>query len=337
MPILAIIVPVYNVERYLHECIDRIIEQTFTDFELLLVDDGSTDKSGFICDQYANRDSRIRVFHKTNGGVSSARNMALDNLGNAGFKWLTFIDADDFISVDFIEKLLKPTFENGDLDFVHGGCTNYWDKESRYSVEQYYAPITSRDKRKLLEGIRGLLHAKLFSAGLVEAVGLRFDEKVRIAEDLIFSIEYIRYVNKYAFCEERGYFYRRHASSTTQSVKCDYDSALACFKHFYKAVKDYKTEYSITDSKVRDEQLARYIMETVFALYRNAYPRRERLYRLRVDFCDQELLLLKKGIPNKSKNALAKILMTKKYILFDTLVAFLFASKSKMQQVCQKS
>ena len=83
-PILAIIVPVYNVERFLRDCIESILCQTFSDYDLLLVDDGSTDHSGQICDEYASRDSRIRVFHKMNGGVSSARNMALDNLAGGG-------------------------------------------------------------------------------------------------------------------------------------------------------------------------------------------------------------------------------------------------------------
>lgn len=78
-PKISVIVPVYNAEKYLHRCIDSILAQTFADFELLLIDDGSTDKSGEICDEYADKDARIRVFHKANGGVSSARNVGLDN------------------------------------------------------------------------------------------------------------------------------------------------------------------------------------------------------------------------------------------------------------------
>ena len=96
-PKLSVIVPVYKVEKYLVRCIDSILAQTFVDFELLLIDDGSPDKSGDICDEYACKDTRIRVFHKENGGVSSARNLGLENVrGNI----LTFIDADDWIDVD---------------------------------------------------------------------------------------------------------------------------------------------------------------------------------------------------------------------------------------------
>ena len=92
MPILSIIIPVYNVEKYFRRCLDSVMSQSFRDYELLLVDDGSSDSSGAICDEYAVRDERIRVFHKTNGGVSSARNVGLEH---AKGEWIYFVDADD--------------------------------------------------------------------------------------------------------------------------------------------------------------------------------------------------------------------------------------------------
>ena len=99
-PKISIIVPVYNVEQYLPRCIDSILNQSFADFELLLIDDGSKDKSGTICDEYAAKDSRIRLFHKENGGVSSARNVGLDN---ARGEWLAFIDGDDEITEGYFD------------------------------------------------------------------------------------------------------------------------------------------------------------------------------------------------------------------------------------------
>mgnify|MGYP003408173130 CR=1 FL=1 len=95
MPKISIIVPVYNTERYLSKCIDSILSQSFTVFELLLINDGSKDNSGTICDQYAVNDSRVRVFHKENGGVSSARNLGLEN---ARGEWVTFVDSGDWIA-----------------------------------------------------------------------------------------------------------------------------------------------------------------------------------------------------------------------------------------------
>lgn len=327
-PSLSIIVPVYNVEKYLPKCIDGILAQTFTDFELLLVDDGSTDSSGRICDAYAATDSRIRVTHKSNGGVSSARNVALENV-TGGVKWITFIDSDDFVANDYIQNLLKQTKEDSELDFVQGGCTNYRDSSSTYDIEQEYESVISNDKADLLERMRGLLHSKLFLAALIEKIGLRFDERIRIAEDMIFTIEYIRHVNKYAFCSERGYYYRRHSSSATQSQKREYAEMLVGFRLFYKVVTDYKNAHSIRRSEVRDKQLSRYVLNTMFALYRNAYSRKERLNRLRTDFTRQDLSLLKHGNPNKVSNILAKLLRYRQYILFDLIVWGLFTIRKR--------
>lgn len=93
-PLISIIVPVYNAEKTLNRCVDSILLQPFTDWELLLIDDGSKDSSGDICDEYARKDPRIKVFHKENGGVSSARNVGLDN---AKGEWITFVNSDDWI------------------------------------------------------------------------------------------------------------------------------------------------------------------------------------------------------------------------------------------------
>jgi len=114
MPKISIIIPVYNSSKYISKCIESILNQTEADFEVLLIDDGSLDGSGNICDRYAVIDSRIRVFHKQNGGVSSARNLGLDNaLGEMIF----FIDSDDTVDKDYLEKLMIKS----DEDYVISG------------------------------------------------------------------------------------------------------------------------------------------------------------------------------------------------------------------------
>lgn len=123
-PKISVIVPVYNVEKYLRRCIDSILAQTFTDFELLLIDDGSKDSSGEICDEYARNDERVRVFHKENGGVSSARNLGLDN---AKGEWVSFVDADDIIYSNNLDILFEVARNNPTINFVIG---NYFYKTS---------------------------------------------------------------------------------------------------------------------------------------------------------------------------------------------------------------
>lgn len=106
MKLLSVIVPVYNVQKYINRCVDSILAQTFTDFELILVDDGSPDKCGQICDEYAEKDDRVCVIHKENGGLSDARNTGIDwAFENSDSKWITFVDSDDWIHPKYLEAL----------------------------------------------------------------------------------------------------------------------------------------------------------------------------------------------------------------------------------------
>lgn len=114
MPKISVIVPVYNVEPYLHRCVDSILNQTFSDFDLILVDDGSPDNCGVICDDYAQKDCRVHVIHQKNGGLSAARNAGIDwAFSNSDSEWLTFIDSDDWIHRDFMWQMLASAEKHG--------------------------------------------------------------------------------------------------------------------------------------------------------------------------------------------------------------------------------
>lgn len=115
---ISIVVPVYNVEKYLKKCLDSVISSSYKDWECILVDDGSKDNSGLICDEYVKKDSRFRVIHKQNGGLSSARNAGMEV---AKGKWLMFIDSDDFISPHRIQSLFQCSVEHPDADMIMGG------------------------------------------------------------------------------------------------------------------------------------------------------------------------------------------------------------------------
>ncbi len=187
-PKISIIVPVYNVEQYLPRCMDSILAQTFTDFEVLLVDDGSKDRSGAICDEYAAKDARIRVFHKPNGGVSSARNVGLDE---AKGEWVNFVDADDIVSDDCLEKLLAPADDEVDIvigDFQPFGIT--FEKKAlenrRYSNSLWGACLAERMKTMPF----GVPWGKLFRNGIIRTNGIRFDENIHFNEDSLFNQTY---------------------------------------------------------------------------------------------------------------------------------------------------
>lgn len=148
MPQISVIVPVYKVEPYLHRCVDSILAQTFTDFELILVDDGSPDNCGAICDEYAQKDSRVHVIHQENGGLSAARNAGIDWVfENSDSEWLTFVDSDDWIHPRMLEQLyhavLEYNVEVSICGYEETGEDNRWTNAvaaqvKLWPVEQFY-------------------------------------------------------------------------------------------------------------------------------------------------------------------------------------------------------
>ena len=141
MVAISIIVPVYNVEKLLSKCVDSILNQNFKDFELLLIDDGSKDKSGLICEEYAKKDSRISVYHKTNGGLSSARNYGIEHaLG----EFITFIDSDDYVDKSMLEILYNNMIEN-DVDLSITGVRDIYDGKTSIDVDREKLLLNSEE------------------------------------------------------------------------------------------------------------------------------------------------------------------------------------------------
>ena len=189
---ISIIVPVYNTAKYLERCVDSIVAQTYTEWELLLIDDGSTDDSAAICNEYAAKDERIRVFHKENGGVSSARNLGLDN---AQGEWITFVDSDDYIE----ENFLKSFEGNLDADLVVGNST--WLDNGGAEINSYNISLIGMSREKLISrylysGMFNMSWGKLYKASLIRRYGIRFNEIMRFAEDLCFVYQFLSYSKK---------------------------------------------------------------------------------------------------------------------------------------------
>lgn len=204
-PKISIIVPVFNVENYLHRCIDSILIQTFKDFELLLIDDGSTDKSGKICDEYAFKDNRVKVFHKRNGGVSSARNVGLNN---AVGKWVTFCDSDDYVYENFLCDFLSQPhtvdlLSQGYLERRNDVLTEKYEKDGIYVGARLNRFILDMYKSTQL----GFLWCKAFKLDIIKSHNLLFNESIRHMEDLDYIIRYCYYVNKVSNSSKCNYVY----------------------------------------------------------------------------------------------------------------------------------
>lgn len=224
--LISIIVPIYNTEKYLHECLDSIINQTYANFEVLLVNDGSTDSSGIICQEYVERDSRFRYFEKDNGGVASARNLGLEHSEGT---YITFIDSDDWVEQNYLDVLYTALKEN-DTDvaistykrFAQDGVF-YLRSYSREDDEFLNLGTRSRDSfLEILPRLGELDHSfysissKLIKRKIIG--NLLFDEQVSYAEDLNFFFHLYLGVESVVYVRDYTYIYRTHDASTSQNV-----------------------------------------------------------------------------------------------------------------------
>lgn len=219
--LVSVIVPVYNVERYLKKCIESIINQTYKNLEIFLVDDGSTDNSGKICDEYAKKDNRINVIHKENKGVSSARNAGINE---AKGEWIAFIDADDWIEENYIEELLKNTSK--EIDIVQ--CGYYRVVANNKESINCDGNDEVRNKEEFLIGCLnpqmayGLCHTKIIRKSKIKDI--RFDEEIVVCEDALFNIELSENVNRVKIIKIPLYNYHIHQDSVVRKYDVNYSS-----------------------------------------------------------------------------------------------------------------
>lgn len=210
-PLISIIVPIYNVEDCVKECVDSILAQSYKNIEVILVDDGSQDKSGAICDEYAKKDKRVKVIHKKNGGVSSARNAGLETMEG---EYISFVDGDDVLKVDCIKKLYEDILRTG-ADVSICGFTRFnEDGETTCSEEDFTGIKTSHEAMSLL--LKNKFYpspwGKLYKRGVFN--GLRYDKQCTYGEDLdviarALSEELKIYFNQ----ENKDYLYRTRSDS----------------------------------------------------------------------------------------------------------------------------
>ncbi len=247
-PIVSIIVPIYNAEAYIHRCVDSILTQEYKDFELLLIDDGSTDSSGAICDQYAQQDSRVCVVHKKNSGVSDTRNLAL---GIARGIYLQFLDSDDWITPDATKLLMRATQEH-DCDLVIADFYRVvGDRVARKGdIEENRVLTREEFAEHMMENpadfYYGVLWNKLYRREIVEKFQLRMDSRISWCEDFMFNLEYIMHAERFYALQAPIYYYlKRKGSLVSQgtSISKAIKMKLMVFEYynnFFKNVYDEK-------------------------------------------------------------------------------------------------
>lgn len=215
-PTVTIIIPVYNVEKYLRECIQSVLVQTLSDFELLLINDGSTDNSGKICNEYALQDVRIQVFHKKNEGVSSARNYGLDY---AKGKWVAFIDSDDWVEATYLEHLLQG---NDAVEYRVAGFVDYTRKAKKNNVlneELFSGEHIQKYYKKYIDTFTVFaVWGKLYVLNIINTHAIRFDTRLSYGEDNVFNFMYIKHINTIGVYNYVEYHYRYVGNSLANSA-----------------------------------------------------------------------------------------------------------------------
>lgn len=244
MPKVSVIVPVYNVERYLNRCVDSILSQTIRDFEVILINDGSQDRSGEICDRYAKQDARVRVIHLNNGGVSAARNLGLKL---AKGEYITFIDSDDYVKKTYLEEMMAPECDLSVCGFYKclpdGKCERH---------DFPYLGLQTKTIDKLShwfeEGVLYTVWGKMFKREIIRSNNLFFYTDMSYGEDNLFALEYVSYCTSVSFVGNILYWYVKYKEKRLTST----------------IGKDSIRSYHLLDVRIRDWLNRNGVMSTRF-------------------------------------------------------------------------
>ena len=257
MPLVSVIIPIYNVEKYLKECVDSVINQTYRNIEIILVDDGSSDGCGAMCDAYAAQDGRVRVIHRPNGGVSAARNSGMDI---ATGEFITFLDSDDWIYTGTIEGYMQCFAKHPELDLVESGIY-YTLSGLPCNIGEYLGDPQSEDK--ILSGAE-LMHRfctelysssvpspgnKCYRADLIR--DHRFPEGQRY-EDIEFQLRLYPYVKCYFLWEQVNYYYRedRDGAFTEREENNTISSIGACYNNMKQIILDVEAQIARGETQI---------------------------------------------------------------------------------------
>lgn len=241
-PLISVIVPIYNVELYLRQCVDSLLSQSYTNLDIILVDDGSPDGCSTICDEYAVEDNRIRVIHKTNGGLSDARNVGFEACKG---KYVFYLDADDYLDPQCIELLFVAT--KGGAFAITGYVLDFSNEGRIVEAKQSYGTYSSLKEyllafHTLFATKFNFAWGKLYDAEIIRKNKLKFQKEMSLVEDVMFNLEYYRYCdNGIIAISHNGYYYRQHGGATLSKK---FDSRMFLWKEIcYTTIRDYLEEY----------------------------------------------------------------------------------------------
>ena len=305
-PLISVIIPVYKVEKYLEKCVDSVINQTYDNLEIILVDDGSPDNCPKMCDEYAKKDKRIKVIHKENGGVGSARNKGIEK--STG-DYITFVDSDDWIEKEFIHEMLDIA-NKYKVDYVTCGYYRVYESKKEIingNLEEIV--IDSKEYVNKLLNVQngyGFVHMKLIKKTKIS--NLRFEEKLVVGEDALFNIELCKHINKAVILNKSLYNYFFNSNSVVRKYDEKYvDKYLNSMKYMSEYIeKNYNNIETIIN-------LYNYIVYHVMLICVNYcyHPKNNNKYKSLKKVCNIELF--NEAIKKSNYNELS---LTRKVTLF---------------------
>lgn len=287
--LISVIIPVYNVEKYLHECVDSVINQTYKNLEIILVDDGSTDSSGKICDEYVEKDERVTVIHKKNEGPSKTRNTGLEQ---AIGKYIYFLDSDDYIAEDAINNLVQ-TAESNQADLVFFDALSFSDDgaeinqgytvKGTYEAKNGYETLAELNKNK---DYHCAIYLLLIKRQLLDENKIAFLESAYCSEDMLFTYQVYCSAQKAVQCKKTLYHRRYRPNSIVTSKKS--------VRHFRSCRDVYEEvrKYSAYIGKTGDYMATEYTVRCAY----NALNTYQKLSSENKSLCKNEYKKLKKDI-----------------------------------------
>ncbi len=257
-PLISVIIPVYNVEKYLRECVESVINQTYKNIEIILVDDGSTDSSGDICEEYIEKDSRVTVIHQKNSGPSKTRNTGLEN---ANGKYIYFLDSDDYIENNALELLTEAAESNGaDLVFfqAHSFADNGDEIRQGYTVKGTYEPKSGYDMLAELHKNKDYhcaIYLLFISRSLLESNKISFLETAYCSEDMLFTYQVFCSAKKAVQCKNT-LCHRRYRDGSIVTSKKTERHFRSC-RDVYGEVRDFSEKIGKTGDFMATEYTVR--------------------------------------------------------------------------------
>lgn len=258
--LVSIIIPVYNSEKYLEACLQSVLAQTYRNIEILLIDDGSTDRSGVICDAYAVKDTRIHVLHNQNHGVSHSRNCGIKCSKG---EFLVFIDSDDSVSETYVEGMVSAASR---YDLVISKITDTFTYEGGKKIKREINGLVNNEFSQnayVLRAYLRIIGAKLYRAEIIRKHKIYFNENISYAEDQIFNYQYYLYVQSFVYVNKGCYYYfhRKNNSLSQKGIRSnDLDSTKKVIESLFQWIKT-----------INNRQGDLFLWDTLFLSLRNTY------------------------------------------------------------------